>query len=407
MNVLSALVHRPGKKEIGGAINASKNLTTALKDFVDIDFVEMSNTTGYSGSETGHKDFNARSYYGIPDIIRRVFPFFKRRMFNTFVFSEIPEVAESGHYDIIHIHNLHPIWAVLQIVAYSRRRGVPCVMACHGLHETYHRVDLHQISGLGKAAVKLGSTYPLKYIFRYCSMVFASSPADLHILSEIGVKKNRIRIVPNGYSPDLLDSVNRNLIIQIRDRYKIPKGVPLIFHLGEVKKNKGHDILLRALAKLDHDYHLVSAGNIVDPVFDKRLRELIAELGLENKVNLIGRIKNEEVKTFYQIADLFVMPSRFDTFPLAVIEAMAAGKAVIGTSVGGIPYQLGEESGIVIPPENVDALATAVADLLLKPDKRQDLAEKASARAKNNFTWMSAAEKAFQNYRELLNSTEH
>lgn len=124
---------------------------------------------------------------------------------------------------------------------------------------------------------------------------------------------------------------------------------------------KGADVLIKALAKLQsvgHQYQLTLLG---DGRYKEDMIQLGKEFGCSKALNFVGEVSAEQVKRYIQGADVFIMPSRTEGLPRALIEAMAEGLPAIGSSVGGIPELLTPE--FLFESENVDMLADKIASL--------------------------------------------
>jgi glycosyltransferase involved in cell wall biosynthesis len=105
----------------------------------------------------------------------------------------------------------------------------------------------------------------------------------------------------------------------------------------------------------------------------------------------------------YAKADLFVLPSRRESFGLVLAEAMAAGLPVIATQVGAIPEVVKDgETGILVPPEDPSALANAVSDLLDHPRVMKDMGTRGRERAEKHFTWDKVAQRVVRTYHQIL-----
>jgi glycosyltransferase involved in cell wall biosynthesis len=100
-------------------------------------------------------------------------------------------------------------------------------------------------------------------------------------------------------------------------------------------------------------------------------------------------------------AALFVLPSRSEGLPYALLEAGAAGRAVVATAVGGMPEVVGEDAGILVPPEDPDALAAAIGSLLGDDALRARLADALAARVRRDFGSGSMAEAYLRLYRSV------
>jgi glycosyltransferase involved in cell wall biosynthesis len=159
-----------------------------------------------------------------------------------------------------------------------------------------------------------------------------------------------------------------------------------VLAVGNLYPVKGHIHLLRALRRLGDeqsalDWRAAIAGRGEE---ESALREYLSESSLSERVTLLGY--REDVPDLLAAADIYVMPSLSEGMPLALIEAMFAGKAIVASGVGGIPevVHAGSEA-LLVPPEDPRALAEAVGALLRDPGRRQALGVAASARARAEF----------------------
>lgn len=157
------------------------------------------------------------------------------------------------------------------------------------------------------------------------------------------------------------------------------EGNDVVF-AGAVGYRKGVDTLLEAWACLTdstrRSRRLVIAGPVVDEAVVKSLPE---------DVVLLGSVPPERVGELLSTCALAVLPSRAEAFPMFLLEALAQGRAVIGTDVGGVPALVGH-SGIVVPPGDVPALAEALEIMLGSEDQRLRCAATARAHVEQHFT---------------------
>jgi len=154
---------------------------------------------------------------------------------------------------------------------------------------------------------------------------------------------------------------------------------------------KGYDVLIAALARLrDRRWRLLIVGDRTrGPATAESLSNEIARLGLADRVEMTGPIAAERLTALYASSDLFVLPSRFEGYGMAYTEAIAHGVPVVGTRAGAIPETVPAGAGILVPPDDVDALAAALARLI---DDRAELERLASgARAASFPTWRKQA----------------
>jgi glycosyltransferase involved in cell wall biosynthesis len=165
------------------------------------------------------------------------------------------------------------------------------------------------------------------------------------------------------------------------------KGAVTLLAVGAVVPRKGYDLLVAALAELQHlPWRLVIAGDGGrSPDTCARLEADIARLGLADRVVLRGAVSAQELASLYESSDLFVLPSRYEGYGMAYTEAIVHGLPVVGTTAGAIPETVPAEAGILVPPDDVAALAAVLRRLIENPRERERLA--AGARAVRFPSW--------------------
>ena len=146
--------------------------------------------------------------------------------------------------------------------------------------------------------------------------------------------------------------------------------------VATVTPRKGHLLLIEALATLaDLDWELLCIGSLErDPVEAAALRAAIAHHGLGSRVTLAGEWPPERLAEAYQAADAFVLPSFLEGYGMAFAEALAHGLPIVATRGGAIPDTVPESAGLLVPPGDAAALATALRRLLTAAALRRDLA---------------------------------
>ena len=153
---------------------------------------------------------------------------------------------------------------------------------------------------------------------------------------------------------------------------------------------KGIDILIRAFVQVAPRYpnaHLRLAGETTSaPAYVDACRQLVAAAGLQNRVAFLGNLSRADLLAEYVQAQALVLAAHQETAPVVVAEAMAAGLPVAATAVGGLPYQVEQErTGLLVPPDDVPALAVALTRLLSDPGQSR--------------AWGAAGRQAAQHFR--------
>jgi glycosyltransferase involved in cell wall biosynthesis len=166
----------------------------------------------------------------------------------------------------------------------------------------------------------------------------------------------------------------------LRDELGISADQSVIVAVGSLYRVKGHHDLLNAAAILlseGHDIHVVIAGR---GNHERALRSLGNSLGIDERVHLLGL--RSDIANVLAAGDVFVLPSRSEALPLALLEAMFAASPIVATDVGEVRNVLcGGHAGLIVPPGHVDDLATAVAHVLRDKVFAQELGRRARERA--------------------------
>lgn len=401
IRVLAAVVRRPASQRFGGACDAARSLTRYVAKLIDIDFAEMSDHDGSLPWE-GHTYHFCRGYYIIPESLRRFFPPLRVRELNPLMFSTIPRLMRRGNYDLLHIHCLHPIWACAQMAWACKRIGRPYVLATHGLYENYYGRRTLSLGKLKAIAHVIGIRLPLLFLVRNSAGILASSPADLPILGKLGVSAERVTVVPSGAEYRYFERIADSELEFLRRKYRLPANLPLLLFVGHLKEHKGVDILIRTMVQLPGDWHLIVAGPHTRPEYAQKLMNMSVELGCTSRITFTGNVPNEELPGFYQLADIFVFPTQADTMPLVILEALASGKPIVSTTVGGIPFQVGKDAALLVKPGDVNELATAITRLLENEAMRRSLGDAGRRRAEKYFRWSRAAKLAVEAYYQAI-----
>ena len=210
--------------------------------------------------------------------------------------------------------------------------------------------------------------------------VVVTSHATASSLTAYGVEGGRVSVVEPGTDPSPIARGSQGAAVQL-------------LCVATIIPRKGHDILLRALAAVSNRrWHLTCVGSLDrDPATADRVRAQVRALGLDDRVELSGEVEGARLAALYDRADLFVLPALHEGYGMAVAEALARGLPVIGTDTGAVPQLIAETAGIVIPPDDVDALVVALARVLDDPDLRVRLAQGARNARTRLPTWRDAA----------------
>ncbi|BCM89818.1 glycogen synthase [Abditibacteriota bacterium] len=175
---------------------------------------------------------------------------------------------------------------------------------------------------------------------------------------------------------------------------------PYILGIGRHVEQKGFDVLLRAYARLletskGTGTDLLLAG---DGASHQQLKELSASLGLDGRAHFVGRVDRPKAVALFKGCAFFVLPSRHEPMGIVNLEAMAAGKAVVASRVGGVPELVFDgENGLLVEAGNVESLVTALQTLVEDPQKAADLGANGHERVRA-FDWDAIAAQYLEIY---------
>jgi glycosyltransferase involved in cell wall biosynthesis len=233
------------------------------------------------------------------------------------------------------------------------------------------------------------------------SRVIALSRNTAVDLEDHGVERGRIRVIYGGGNVIPSDRIRMEKANEVRDRYRLPHRY--ILYLGTLHPRKNVLFLLRAYAELRRNHGLTHGLVLVgkpDSATDD-VKRTIQELGLDSDVTITGYVADWEVPLLYKMADLFVLPTLYEGFTLVTLEAMHYGVPVIATDTSSIREGVGD-AGILVPLNDVPALAAAMAKVLQDPEFRADLVERGKQQAQK-FTWRECARQTLDLYHEVVN----
>ncbi len=252
----------------------------------------------------------------------------------------------AADFDLVHIH------AARELV---REYGLPIVFTPHAY---YNRLD----------------AWMVKLFARQVDVVcFTNWEASL--LKSLGI--NKTHVIPNGIKePPILEHTTN--------------AVPRIGYLGRLTKDKGIDFLLKEMAKVHLPYELVIAG---EGKLEEDLKQMAKELNVP--AHFVGRV---EPYSFLATIDIFVLPSKTETFGLALVEAMATGLPCVTSNVCGLP-EIVADTGLAVPHSR---LSLSITKLLVDENLRKELGTKARARFLVNYSFLEMVKATEKLYREVI-----
>lgn len=315
-----------------------------IKSF-HLPYIKWLKEQGYEVHVAAKNDFinepciipNCDNYY---DVKFARFPFSKTNMK---AYKQLKKLIQENNYDIIHCHT--PVAGVLTRLAARNNKNTTVIYTAHGFH-------------FFKGAPLLNWLiyYPVeRFCARYTDKLITINKEDYERAKRFSLRKNgKVYYVP-GIGIDL--EKIQNMKVDIKQKKKeldIAENIPVLLSVGELNKNKNHEIVLQALSNLkDKKFIYLICGR---GVLKEYLEIKIQELHLENKIKLLGY--RSDVIEILKIADLFIFPSKREGLPASVIEAMAVGLQVIASNVRGNRDLI--EKGNLFEPDDIETLKNLI-----------------------------------------------
>jgi glycosyltransferase involved in cell wall biosynthesis len=260
----------------------------------------------------------------------------------------VRRLVDLSEVDCIDAHYVYPDG--FAAVVLGRRLGVPVVVSARG-------TDINLFPSFR-------SIRPLiRWTLRKAAGVIAVSSALRDRMQALGIPPGRIRVIPNGIDPARFGMIEQ---VAARRRLGVPQTAKAVVTVGSLTSSKCHNVLLQAAAELatrvpDLQLYIIGEGPL-----RARLRGDITRLDLQERVHLLGARPNEEVRTWFNAADVSCLPSSSEGWPNVVSESMACGTPVVARDIGGLSEILSSpELGVLVEP-GAPALAEGLANALTR-----------------------------------------
>ena len=262
--------------------------------------------------------------------------------------------------DVIHSHAMD-IGFIMSFAC--RRYNIPIINTCHG--------GIFSISDRDKKR-----SFIERYLIKKAKFKIITTPnkRDLELAKN---KYKNVIYVPNGVDLDKFKNITHK-----------PNKIPKILFVGRIDRLKGLDYLIDSAKilqdkKINFEIELVGDGKDME-----MYKEKVKEMNLNKKIKFLGRKSQEETLKYYKNADIFVLPSLDEAFPMTLLESWAASLPVIITNVGGISKICkNKTNAIIIPPKNPKEIAEAMLTLIKSKGLRDKLGENGKKEVEKNYTW--------------------
>jgi glycosyltransferase involved in cell wall biosynthesis len=297
-------------------------------------------------------------------------PRFARELADTFISQKIT-LAHSHEFGMA----VYGAWA-------ARRAGIPHVITMHG--SRYYAGRIRRRLAMRLAIASSGA------------VVAVSHALAEHLSRDLVMSRDRVSFIANGVRRWPISSST------LRSELGLPAGSRLLLSVGSLFPVKGHRYLIDAVATLSGRHANVHVALAGTGHMAQALSEQARELGVAGRVHMLGL--RSDVPNLLAGADVFVLPSLSEGLPLALLEAMFAGRPIVATDVGEVHSVLGTDAGLLVPPGDGQALAAAISQFLLDPAAARDCGRRAASRAEGEYSLDRMVERYASIYSRLLGS---
>lgn len=313
--------------------------------------------------------------------------------FSLRAFRKLVEIErDTGPFDLVHDNQT----LGYGILAMKRLRNRPVVASLH------HPLAIDKANNLREATsitrrVSRETWFPgamQSYVANRLDMVLTGSRNSAESVSRsMDIPLSHIRQTPYG--------IDQEVMRPLPDATRVPGTI--LFVGDSEDRNKGARFLIEACAEVarEMDFRLLFKDKKEKDM--KVVPPLVWHYGLNRNVEYIARLPVDELVRLYNSAQILVSPSLYEGFGLPAAEAMACGAAVIATTAGAFPEFIEDgRTGILVPPGDSAALASAIKSLLRDRDRCRAMGAAASEHIRTNFTWQRTAQATLRLYQEIL-----
>jgi glycosyltransferase involved in cell wall biosynthesis len=272
-----------------------------------------------------------------------------------------------------------------------------------GLHKLFPWIAFHH--GYTKTNVRIGIYNHLnRYSLRSADHVFVVCDAFSGEIRRLSVSPTRMSVRHNMVLPFLRTAAED--LAKVRERLKIPAGIPVLLCVGRLSKEKGHEDLVRAIAVVRQrapaiDFRVVLLGEGPEHASIERLS---VQLGVRERIVFAGH--HPDTATYYSLADVFILPSHSEGSPNALLEAMAAGVPTVATAVGGVPeIAVHEENALLVAKGDSVKMGEEIIRLLTDASLRARLVEN-SRQVTERYTRESYRKNVVEIYKKVLEARQ-
>lgn len=247
-----------------------------------------------------------------------------------------------------------------------------------------------------------------RQILEQSNCVVATSPQERDSLRQLVSPLGQIEVIPCGTDTTNFQQMSK---AEARSQLGLDPQAKIVLYVGRFDPRKGIETFVRSCAQLKAAYGdklqlAIVGGSSPDRADGKertRIKSIVQSLGLGDRTLFAGQVGHDRLPLYYGAADVCVIPSHYEPFGLVAIEAMACGTPVVASNVGGLRFTvLPEETGLLVPPHDIDGFAAAIDRVLSNELWANKLSQQGSANVDRRFSWSGVGIQLSDLYRRVL-----
>ncbi|MDJ0620418.1 MAG: glycosyltransferase family 4 protein [Calothrix sp. MO_192.B10] len=291
--------------------------------------------------------------------------------------------------DIVHVHGTN-------FYGYGARSWkFPTIVTIHGVLQEEARLDFGELGKWQQLYRQVKGYFNTQFELKTLAAVRYATVISPHINTFL--KDWQIK---HTYS---INNPTEEAYFELSDRTIAGR----ILFAGSITVRKGILTLLQAVSLLRDrqiEFELYLAGAVEQQAYAEVLQNYIREHQLESQITFCGLLDNHQIKKAFEECQILVLPSQAEVSPMVIQQAMAAGKPVVATAVGGIPYLVEDRgSGILVPYGDTEALAAALAEVLSNPQLAKSMGDRGRILAQKNFRQSVVCQQTRNLYEQIAN----
>jgi teichuronic acid biosynthesis glycosyltransferase TuaC len=297
------------------------------------------------------------------------------------IFSLVNKLHKQKPIDLINAHWIFPDGVAANWVAQFLK--IPIVLSAHGCDINHYPKLFMRKTPIVRALAKANG-------------ISVVSSAQKTVVEKMGIVSAKIQVVRNGVDFKLFKLRDK---IACRKKYGLEPDMKMILFVGQIIEVKGIEFLIEAFSSIapinpEYKLFLIGQGHL-----RQKYEEVILARGLSHSLLFKGEISREEIPYWFGASDALCLPSIREGCPTVILEALACGKPIVASKVGGIPELINDKNGILVEARDPKALAAALTLALNRPWDEIEI-----QRSVPDYSWQAVAGRYFALFDSVLNN---